>query len=100
MNLLEIPKTIIKLVNILVISTFKTIFLDFPKNIKDRYVYSFNMEKRKQIQYEADTKKKLEFLTGKVKRLERLVYSIFNDPEYTKKDSGKIDLKELEKEVK
>ena len=58
------------------------------------------MEKRKQIQHVADTTKKLEFLTSKVKRLERLVYSIFQDPEYPKKDSGKIDLKELEGEVK
>ena len=34
-----------------------------------------------------------------MKRLERLTYAIFEDPEYTKKDKGRLDLKELKKEV-
>jgi hypothetical protein len=76
------------------------LFIDLPKNIKEKYIYAFDVEKRKQIKHEIETTKKIGLVEDKVKRLERLVYSIFEDPEYPKKDSGKQDIKELGKEIK
>jgi len=85
---------------IILISFFRFLFMDLPKNIKKSYDYPYNMEKRKAIKSDLETSKKVELLDDKVKRLERLVYSIFEDPEYPKKDRGKHDIKELSKDVK
>ncbi|MEK6937117.1 MAG: hypothetical protein AABW58_03535 [Nanoarchaeota archaeon] len=52
------------------------------------------------IKQELETKHLLNLVNERLKRVERLVYSIFNDPDYIKRDKGKHDLKELEKETK
>lgn len=96
----NLPKTILKLISVLVMSVFKTTFIDFPKNIKEKHTYSFNVEKRKQLKQELEITKKVGLMEDRVKRLERLIYSVFEDPEYTKRESGKQDVKELTKEVK
>tara|TARA_Y100000310_G_C20634922_1_gene790647 strand:+ start:1283 stop:1459 length:177 start_codon:yes stop_codon:yes gene_type:complete len=57
------------------------------------------MQKRKQLQSDIKTNQKVILMEDRMKRLERLTYAIFEDPEYTKKDKGRLDLKELKKEV-
>ena len=69
-------------------------------NIKKEVVYIFNEVERKKIKEELETKKLVNLINDRVKRVERLVYSIFNDPEFIKRDKGKDDLKELSKEIK
>ena len=96
----NLPKTLVKLISVLITSIFKTIFIDFPKNLKEKHTYSFDVEKRKQIKQELETTKKMGLMDDRLKRVERLIYSVYEDPEYTKRDSGKQDVKELTKEVK
>ena len=79
---------------------FRTLFLDLFINIKKEVVYIFNEVERKKIKEELETKKLVNLINDRVKRVERLVYSIFNDPEFIKRDKGKDDLKELSKEIK
>ena len=78
----------------------KTITLDFFRNIKKETIYTFNKEERMKIKQELETRNLLNLVNERLKRVERLVYSIFNDPDYAKRDKGKHDLKELEKEIK
>ncbi|MBS3171642.1 hypothetical protein J4449_03460 [Candidatus Woesearchaeota archaeon] len=52
------------------------------------------------IKQELETKKFIDIVNERLKRIERLVYSIFHDPDYIKRDKGKSDLKDLEKEAK
>ena len=77
----------------------KTIFLDLFRNIKKEVVYMFNEVERKKIKAELETEKLVDLINERLKRIERLVYSMFSDPEYIKRDKGKFDLKELTKEI-
>ena len=52
------------------------------------------------LKQEIETKNLLNLVNERLKRIERLVYSIFHDPDYIKRDKGKHDIKELEKETK
>ncbi len=81
-------------------AVLKTIFLDLFRNIKKETIYTFNKEEKMKIKQELETKHLLNLVNERLKRVERLVYSIFNDPDYIKRDKGKHDLKELEKETK
>lgn len=89
-----------KVIYLVIIAVVHTIFIDLPKNIKMAAVYSFNPEKRKEINRKVEQEKLVKLLKEKIERLERLLYSIINDSEYLKSDRGKIDQKELKKEIK
>jgi len=89
-----------KLIYLIIISIIHTIFIDLPKNIKLSAIYSFNPEKKSQISRKVKADKMINLLKEKIERLERLIYSIINDSDYLKSDKGKIDLKDLKKEVK
>lgn len=84
----------------LIKAVFKTIFLDLFRNIKKETIYTFNEVERMKIKEELETKKLLNLVNDRLKRIERLLYSVFHDPEYIKRDKGKEDLKELGKEIK
>lgn len=84
----------------LIKAIFKTLFLDLFINIKKEVIYMFNPTEKNKIRSEIETRKLLDLVNDRLKRIERLVYSIFNDPDYAKRDHGKSDLKELHKEVK
>ena len=90
----------IKFVYAVVKALLKTLFLDLFKNIKKEVIYTFNEMERKKIKEELETRKLISLVNERLKRMERLVYSIFNDPEYVKRDKGKYDIKELDKEIK
>lgn len=81
-------------------SILKAVFVDIFKNIKQGLTYSFNPEEKDKIKGELEMKKKIEFIDTRLKRVERLIYSVFKDPEYAKRDKGKMDVEELKKEVK
>ena len=100
-------KTLIKLVTIpsrflyaILKAILKTLFLDLFINMKKEVIYIFNPMERDKIKSEIETKRLLDLVNDRLKRIERLVYSIFSDPEYIKRDHGKSDLKELGKDLK
>lgn len=79
---------------------FKTAFVDLFINIKKAFVYSFNKEERFKIKRNLEDSKMIKLINERLKRVERLLYSIFEDSEYIKSDRGKSDLKELKEERK
>jgi hypothetical protein len=78
----------------------KTIFIDIFKNIKLAWIYTFNPEKRNQINREMEASKLAQLLDERLKVVERLLYAVYSDPEYIKTNKGKSDLTELKKGVK
>lgn len=79
---------------------FKTIFIDLFVNIKNAFIFSFNKEERFKIKRELEDTKMVKLINERLKRVERLLYSIFEDGSYVKSDRGKSDLNELKKETK
>ena len=90
----------VKFLYSLIKGILKTLFLDLFRNIKKEVIYTFDEVERMKIKEELETKKVISSINERLKRIERLVYSIFHDPEYVKRDKGKDDLKELTKDVK
>lgn len=74
---------------------FRTITIDLYKNVKLYIIIFTNKEERDKIKKKLDLEKKQEITDKRLERLERLVYAIYNDPTYTKRDEGQYDLKEL-----
>lgn len=96
-NLWLIP---FKVVYLFFIAVIKTVFVDLFINIKQFWVYTFNPEERDKMKRKLEAEKMVKLLTERLETLERLLYSVFEDPSYTKSDKGKYDLKQLKKEVK
>lgn len=90
----------IKFLYSLIKGIIKTVFIDLFVNIKKETIYTFDKVERDKIKTEIETRKLTELINERLKRTERLLYSIFNDPDYIKRDKGKADLKELGKEIK
>lgn len=82
------------------IAVLKTVFVDLFVNIKNSWVYTFNPEEREKMKRKLEAEKMVKLLTERLKIIERLLYSVFEDPSYIKSDKGKYDLKQLKKEAK
>ena len=76
-------------------SLTKLILIDSFVIVKDSYKHARYPETKDRLDRKLDSEKKLTLHENKIKRLERLIYSIYNDPSYSKSDKGKDDLKEL-----
>ena len=100
MNIKKLIKKIIKTIYSTIVAIIKTIFVDLFVNIKMAYIYSFYPEKRHQLKRTLEAEKMVKLIEDRLKRVERLLYAIFEDPEYPKSSAGKSDLKELKKELK
>ena len=87
LKILLIP---LKLIYSLLKAVLKTIFLDLFRNIKKETIYAFNKEEKMRIKQELETKKFIDIVNERLKRIERLVYSIFHDPDYIKRDKEKV----------
>ncbi len=81
-------------------SLLKLIFVDSFKIIKRSYIYAKNPEKKLMLNRKLEVEKKVEVQEQKIKRLERLVYSVFNDPDYSNSDKGRNDIKEIRRGLK
>lgn len=99
-KIIRVIKVPIKFFYALIKAILKTLFVDLFKNIKNEVTYTFNELEKNKIKYKIETEKMIDLINERLKRIERLVYSIFNDPEYIKRDKGKADIKELVKEIK
>ena len=88
-----------KLVYIVVFAVMKTVFVDIFINLKHAWIYSFNPEERSKMKRKLEAEKMAKLLDERLKTVERLLYSVFEDPSYPKSDKGKYDLKQLKKEA-
>lgn len=84
----------------LVLALFKTVFIDLFKNIGIFMLFAFKPEEKKKLKNKLEAEKMVKLLEDRLKSVERLLYAIYNDPEYVKRKEGKYDLKELGKAVK
>lgn len=89
-----------KLANVIIVAVFKTVFIDLFVNFKHAWLYAFNPEEREKMKRKLESEKMVNLLKERVEILERLLYSVFEDPSYTKSDKGKYDLKKLKEEAK
>ena len=81
------------------VAVIKTVFIDLFLNIKQFWVYTFNPEERDKMKRKLEAEKLVKVLDDRLKTVERLLYSVFEDPSYTKSNKGKYDLKQLKKEA-
>lgn len=96
-NLIILP---FKLANVVIVAVLKTVFVDLFINFKHSWTYTFNPEERDKMKRKLEAEKMVKLLDERLKAVERLLYSVFEDPSYTKSDKGKYDLKQLKKGVK
>lgn len=89
-----------KLANIVIAAVLKTVFVDIFINFKQSWIYTFNPEERDKMKRKLGAEKMTKRLNERLKSVERLLYSVFKDPSYTKSDKGKYDIDQLKKEVK
>ena len=91
---------ILKFIYILFYSIFKSLTLDIIKNFKHAWKYNYDDDYRNRIKHKMKIEKQLGDLQERTKILERIVYSISEDPNYLKTDKGKADLRDLKRSVK
>lgn len=89
-----------KLINVVLVAVLKTVFIDLFVNFKHSWVYTFNPGEREKMKRKLESEKMVKLLDERLKSVERLLYSVFEDPSYTKSNKGKYDLKQLKKEMK
>ncbi len=100
MKITKMLVTPFKLANVIIVTVLKTVFIDLFINFKQAWLYAFNPEEREKMKRKLESEKMVNLLKERIEILERLLYSVFEDPSYTKSDKGKYDLKKLKGEVK
>jgi hypothetical protein len=93
-----IGKTLYATFNIFV-AIGKTLTIDLTKNIHLYFIMAIDKQEREKIRRKLDVEKNQELIDDRLKRIERLVYAVYNDATYAKRNEGKYDLKELKKET-
>ena len=78
----------------------KLLFVDSMRVVRDSYHFAKYPEKKLRLDRKLEVEKRVDHHEQRVKRMERLVYSMFNYPSYSKSNKGQDDLKELERKVK
>ena len=94
------PVFVLKALGVLFLSFGQTLTVGFYRQLLLNRDYYFDAQKRKAIKREVALEKMVKILSEKVKRLERLVYAVYEDPSYSSSDRGRDDIKELGKSVK
>lgn len=84
-----------KFIVAIIYSLFRSVTIDLFKNIKYYFSLFTNKEKHDKIKDNLKLDKKQKLIEDRIERLERLVYAVYNDPSYTKRDQGLDDIKEL-----
>jgi len=82
------------------VNLFKWVFVSLPMTIILAAKYAKNPDEKEKIDRKLEVEKKQEVHDERIERVERLIYSVYNDPEYSKSDKGKHDLKTLGERVK
>lgn len=78
----------------------KTLTVDLYKNTRDYTKMAINKEELMKMKHKIETEKRLELVEDRLKVAERLLYSVFEQPDYIKTKEGESDMKELSKHAK
>lgn len=100
MKLVKVLVFPFKLANVVIVAALKVVFVDFFINLNHFWLYTFNPEEREKMKRKLESEKMVNLLKDRLETVERLLYSVFEDPSYTKSDKGKYDIKKLKGEVK
>ena len=76
------------------------LFVDLFRTIRLAVRYARNPGEESKVNRELEANKKLEVHDERINRVERLVYGVYNDTEYSKSTTGQHDLKILKERVK
>jgi len=79
---------------------FKWLFVGLPHTLKLAVKYAKNPAESGKVNRELEAGKRLDVHGERISRIERMVYSVYNDPEYSKSEKGQHDLKVLKERVK
>lgn len=78
----------------------KTITIDLYKNTRDYTKMAISKEELMKMKHKLETEKRLELVEDRLDVTERLLYSVFEQPDYTKTKEGESDLKQLSRNAK
>ncbi len=92
--------TVIRFIGLGIYHMMKWLFVDSIKTLAKALYFARHPDENQKINRRLDSEKKLEVHDERIERVERLIYSVYNDPEYSKSDKGKHDLKVLKERVK
>ncbi|MAG78097.1 hypothetical protein CL616_01900 [archaeon] len=92
--------TVFRFIWFAVIRVLKWLFVDLFKTLAKALHLARNPEEKYKIDRKLDSEKRLSVHDERIERVERLIYSVYNDPEYSKSDKGKHDLKVLKERVR
>lgn len=92
--------TMFRFIWIAIVRILKWLFVDLFKTLAKALYLARNPEENTKINRNLDSEKKLSLHDERIERVERLIYSVYNDPEYSKSDKGKHDLKVLKERVR
>ena len=79
---------------------FKWFFVGLPRTLKLAVKYAKDPSESGKVNRELEAGKRLDVHSERIERVERLVYSVYKDPEYSKSEKGQHDLKILKEKVK
>ncbi len=91
---------IFRFVWLLIKGLMQWLFVDLFRSIRLAVRYTRNPEEEGKVNRDLEAKKILEVHDERIERVERLVYSVYNDTEYSKSAKGQHDLKVLKERVK
>jgi len=92
--------TTFRFIWIAIIRMLKWLFVDSVKTMALALFLARNPHEKDKIDRKIEIEKKMEVYDERINRVERLIYSVYNDPEYSKSDKGKHDLKVVGEKVK
>ena len=91
---------IFRFIWLLIKGLMQWLFVDLFRNVRLAVKYARNPAEESKVNRELDAQKKLEVHDERIERVERLVYGVYNDTEYSKSAKGQHDLKILKERVR
>lgn len=92
--------TILNTIFAVLLAVSKTLTIDMYKNTRDYTKMAINKEELMKMRHKLETEKRLELVEDRLDVTERLLYSVFEQPDYNKTKEGESDLKQLSKHAK
>jgi hypothetical protein len=68
-------------------------------SLRDAYHFARFPEKKVMLDRKLEVEKRTDVHEDRIKRVERLIYSMFNDPSYSKSNKGQDDIKEIRRNL-
>lgn len=100
MGLIKFLGTILNTIFAVLLAVSKTLTIDMYKNTRDYTKMAIYKEERMKMKHKIETEKRLELIEDRLDVTERLLYSVFEQPDYNKTKEGESDLKQLSRHAK